>query len=261
MARARILKPSFFVNEDLAKIQPLGRLLFEALWCHAGSDGKLEDRPARLKIQCLPYDSCDVDTLLQELHEAGFIIRYSACGRQVIKIPCFSEHANPHPKEPESGLPEIEPGLATAEPRQKISCIVPVQPSLSKKILPSNRKSTSKGKREEEEKTEQATGLPEHCPPLPEGLDTPPVRQALNTWAAYKRKRGEKYKSSHGWTALLREFEPLGANAFCRAIDASMRSNYSGVFPARDPPKTTPRAADSSHNVLVNALKSKANDN
>ena len=37
--RARNLKPGFFKNETLAEIEPLGRLLFQGLWCMADREG------------------------------------------------------------------------------------------------------------------------------------------------------------------------------------------------------------------------------
>ena len=37
MARLRTIKPGFFMNEELASVPPLGRLLFEGLWCIAAA--------------------------------------------------------------------------------------------------------------------------------------------------------------------------------------------------------------------------------
>lgn len=106
MARARLIKPGFFKNEDLAKCDPLARLLFSGLWVWADKDGLLEDRPERLKIEILPYDNCDVDQLLNQLASRGFIERYEAKGIRCISVLKFSEHQNPHPNETPSGLPK-----------------------------------------------------------------------------------------------------------------------------------------------------------
>ena len=76
MARARSLKPGFFMNEVLAEIEPLGRLLFQGLWCLADREGRLDYRPKRLKAEILPYDDCNVEAQLQALHDRGFISRY-----------------------------------------------------------------------------------------------------------------------------------------------------------------------------------------
>jgi hypothetical protein len=105
MARARLLKPSFFVNDTLAEIPPLGRLLFQALWCLADREGRLADNPRRLKVEALPYDECDVDALLSELACRGFIVRYLANGERFIQVVKFSRHQNPHVREPASTIP------------------------------------------------------------------------------------------------------------------------------------------------------------
>lgn len=105
MARARNLKPSFFQNEDLAACGPLGMLLFEGLWCQADRDGRLEDRPVRLKVQVLPYFDADCDSLLNSLQEHGFILRYEVEGIKYIQVLNFAKHQNPHVKEAASSIP------------------------------------------------------------------------------------------------------------------------------------------------------------
>lgn len=107
MARARNIKPSFFTNEYLSELQPLARLLFIGLWCYADREGRLEDRPKRLKVDILPYDNCEIDKLLNSLANSpdGFITRYEADGRRYIQITNFAKHQNPHVKEQASTIP------------------------------------------------------------------------------------------------------------------------------------------------------------
>jgi len=105
MARTRDLKHAFFLDEELAKQPPLGRILFEGLWTIADRMGRLEDRPVRIKIQVLPFDDCDADELLNGLAEARFILRYEVAGRRYIQIRSFSRHQRPHPREQESAIP------------------------------------------------------------------------------------------------------------------------------------------------------------
>jgi len=69
MARARNIKPGFFMDDVLAEIEPLGRILFAGLWCIADREGRLEDRPKRIKAEVLPYDECDMDNLLEHSEE------------------------------------------------------------------------------------------------------------------------------------------------------------------------------------------------
>jgi hypothetical protein len=107
--RARNLKPGFFKNEELAEIEPLGRILFEGLWCMADREGRLEDRPKRIKAEVLPYDNCDVNGLLESLAKRGFILRYSVNDADFIQINNFLKHQNPHPKEAVSEIPAPPP--------------------------------------------------------------------------------------------------------------------------------------------------------
>ena len=69
-------------------------------------EGRLEDRPRRIKVECLPYDECDADALLDELAAAGFIVRYRVEGAAAyIAIPAFLRHQNPHVREAPAVLP------------------------------------------------------------------------------------------------------------------------------------------------------------
>jgi hypothetical protein len=105
MARARNIKPSFFTNDMLAEVSVLGRLLFIGLWTIADREGRLEDRPKKIKAEVLPYDDCDTDSLLNELAKNGFIVRYESSESKYIQILTFKKHQNPHIKEAESTIP------------------------------------------------------------------------------------------------------------------------------------------------------------
>ena len=83
----------------------MGRLLFIGLWIIADREGRLEDRPARIKVETLPYDNCDVDRLLDDLARFGFIIRYEVDGVRYIQITNFTKHQNPHKNEKASEIP------------------------------------------------------------------------------------------------------------------------------------------------------------
>lgn len=105
MARSRNIKPSFFTNDELAEIPAIGRLLFIGLWTLADREGRLEDRPKRIKAQLFAYDEVDCDAMLGELERAGFIQRYVAQGVRCIHIVNFLKHQMPHHKEAASELP------------------------------------------------------------------------------------------------------------------------------------------------------------
>ena len=106
MARARNIKPAIMGNEELAELEPITRLLFIYLWMLADREGRLEDRPKRIAAQALPYDrSADVGAMLDDLHKAGFIVRYEAQGIACIQILAFAKHQAPHVREADSTLP------------------------------------------------------------------------------------------------------------------------------------------------------------
>lgn len=105
MARARNIKPGFFTNDVLAECEPLARLLFAGLWLHCDREGRMEDRPKKIKAEILPYDTCDADALLNQLQAHGFILRYQAGDRRYIQVINFGKHQNPHIKEGASEIP------------------------------------------------------------------------------------------------------------------------------------------------------------
>ncbi len=105
MARARNIKPGFYKNEDLAECSIWARFIFPGLWMLADREGRLEDRPKRIKGELLPFDSQDAEPLLTELAARGFIERYEVAGRAFIQIVAFSKHQNPHHREAESSIP------------------------------------------------------------------------------------------------------------------------------------------------------------
>lgn len=114
MARARNIKPAFFLNDDLAEQNnPLGRLLFIGLWTLADYKGELEWRAGRIKAQLLPYDECDIKQLAINLDKSGFIRFYSDGSRIYINIPNFEKHQNPHKNERAQGsdIPAYSPAM------------------------------------------------------------------------------------------------------------------------------------------------------
>lgn len=109
MARARNIKPSLFKNEVLGVADPLLTILFESLWCLADREGRLEDRPLRIKGETFPYrEGIDVNGYLTELARMGFIRRYKVGETAVIQVLKFKEHQSPHNTEKKSTLPAYD---------------------------------------------------------------------------------------------------------------------------------------------------------
>lgn len=118
MARARNIKPGFFTNEDLVELDFATRLLFAGLWTLADREGRLEDRPKKIKIGVFPADNVDVEVMLQELHRCGFIKRYEVDGERFIQIVSWHKHQSPHHTEKKSEIPDEHGCLTVKEPKQ-----------------------------------------------------------------------------------------------------------------------------------------------
>lgn len=124
MARSRNLKPGLFKNEILGQADPLYTLLFEGLWLLADREGRLEDRPLRIKAEIFPYrEGLNVDAMLTWLVANGFVRRYKVDGAGIVQVIEFVKHQNPHKNESPSELPswderdatEPEPVRSTSE--------------------------------------------------------------------------------------------------------------------------------------------------
>ncbi len=214
MARKRMLDPSFFVDETVASLPPLARLLFQGLWGQADREGRLEDRPVRLKVQILPYDDCDVDSFLSLLAGARLILRYSGeGGTQVIQIRSFKKHQKPHPKEAKSVLP-----APSVESREKTLPAVKGTPE----SFPSESESKSESVRTELRLTPPA-------PTKPVIVRSGWAAEACDSWAAFLGtpnggKIGAALKplvEKHTWDVV----RPIWSDA-CAEAAASAESKF-----------------------------------
>ncbi|WP_336964076.1 hypothetical protein [Acinetobacter pittii] len=106
MARSRNIKPSFFMNEDIIELPYEARLLFVGLWTLADREGRLENRPKKIKMSLFPADDINVAEQLENISKFGFIELYNADGTDVIHIVNFVKHQNPHGLEKDSELPD-----------------------------------------------------------------------------------------------------------------------------------------------------------
>ena len=117
MARIRQIKPEFFIDDELAQCSRDARLLFIGLWVIADREGRLENRPGKIKAQVFPYDADmtaqKIGALLQQLAGKSFIIAYTAGERKLIQIRSFVRHQHCHVKEAASTLPPCPDQLAS----------------------------------------------------------------------------------------------------------------------------------------------------
>jgi len=119
--RIRYLKPDFFLDEDVADLEPLVRLFYAGLWTRADRSGRLEDRPERLKVEIIPYDKFDAEDALTQLAKQKrvsgrpFIQRYEVDGRRYIQILSWERYQKPHHSEKKSMIPAPPNGYITVK--------------------------------------------------------------------------------------------------------------------------------------------------
>lgn len=126
-ARIRTFKIDFFQDRDLCGFPYEYRLLFLGLWPLADREGRLEDNPIIIKAHLFPYDSVDVELILETLAQPKrkggppFIHRYAANGKEYIQIVNFTRHQRPHHTEKQSEIPPhgeltVKPPLDHGDP-------------------------------------------------------------------------------------------------------------------------------------------------
>jgi len=100
--RSRNIKPSFFLNSELAETDAFTRLLFIGLWCFADREGRFEWKPKKIHAAIFPYDhQLNIEQMLCNLMSLHLI----ACHDNIGYIPNFSKHQHPHPHEAKSCFP------------------------------------------------------------------------------------------------------------------------------------------------------------
>ena len=241
MARARNIKPGFFTNDVLAELPALTRLLFAGLWTIADREGRLEDRPKKIKAEVLPYDECDPDAMLEALQASGFIRRYTAAGKAVVQILAWDKHQNPHVKEAASTLPEMgNPDASTEQAPDKHSASTVQAPD-----------EDSKAGQPEPERAglipdsgfliPDSNAHPGAAAPAPAGAFVRPEWIPADTWAAYlKTRTGKKAKNEpHALGLIVKDLEAFRAKGHdpITVLNNSIKGGWAGVFE----PKTAPQ--------------------
>lgn len=124
MARSRSIKPGFYKNDMLAECSLEARLLFPGLWMLADREGRLENRPKKIKGEIFPFDDITVIKQLEELKKWGFIETYSYNSIEYIQISNFLKHQTPHSTEKDSDIPDSY-GYLTKYKRDRNNRIIP----------------------------------------------------------------------------------------------------------------------------------------
>ncbi|MCR4340268.1 MAG: hypothetical protein NUW01_10335 [Gemmatimonadaceae bacterium] len=245
MSRTRLIKPGFFTNDVLAEVPAIGRVLFAGLWTIADREGRLEDRPKRIKAELLPFDSANVDKLLDALAERGFITRYESGGQRIIQIVSFARHQSPHPKEPTSKLPAMDESVAcqcldtdntVSSPASYLDPILPSPLPLDPAPDAQQGAAPASGRTPRARKpplvpltdTERTELLEKWCPKLPDVNDR--IDLALEHEQHWKYPTGQK-RYCDNW--LRNDWERTQANG--RTMGTRANTNGRGSSPQDDP--------------------------
>lgn len=207
----RTLKPSFFSNEVLGQLSPLHRLLFAGLWVLADREGRLEDRPSRIKAEILPYDTCDVSQMLTDLATAKFITRYAVNGTACVLVDAFSKHQRPHLREAKSVLPapkaasrsrtqdRVTPSLRQVRARPEAGLdIAQDRPEPNLGSVEQEHRTTTTGNRDYNYREQgQEVGEKQEEKLGSAGAARPAARvTCADTWAAYREAYQGRYRTA-----------------------------------------------------------------
>ena len=210
MARSRNLKPDFFENEELVECEFWVRLLFAGLWTLSDREGRLEDRPKRIKMKIFPADNVDVEKGLSDLSAKGFVRRYEVENIKIIQVVNFLKHQKPHHQEKKSTLPPEPPSHqgASKDVRSRPDSLN--TDSLNTDSL--NKNICVESSTLDEPQNENFKLEPEEPPDKP---DQPNEKKLIfaelqnhfeRFWAAGMRKVGKK----SAWAAFERVYKTLG---------------------------------------------------
>lgn len=103
-SRTRLIQPTFFQNDQIAELTLEARLLFIGLWTIADKEGRLENRPKRIRAVLFPYDKIDICLKLTELADKGFVELYSFNSEECIQVVNWHRHQSVHVRETESTI-------------------------------------------------------------------------------------------------------------------------------------------------------------
>ncbi len=172
MGRIRTIKPEFFTSEDIVTLEPLTRLLYQALWCEADREGRLVYKPLTFKIRYFPADDCNIVAMCDALLTRGLLVLYESAGVMYAYIPTFHAHQHINPREAASQLPE--PPKEGRKSGSRASRVTDATTTREGRVPHAQGGKERKGK-EGEEKTNRQLGsncANEHSTPVPATRDS-----------------------------------------------------------------------------------------
>lgn len=210
MPRIRTIKPEFFTSEDIVSLSPLARLFFQACWCEADREGRMNWKPRTMKLRYFPADKCDIEAIAGEVVERGLLRIYTVNGETYAYIPSFGKHQHVNPREAHSSIPE--PPENDAHTTRDDAC--PTRDDASNLELTHREEGKGKERKGREGASARATQLSPEWEPEPEAeFPAALVARELPRFRDHWRGNGEAKKDWQAtWRNWLRrslEFAPL----------------------------------------------------
>ncbi len=107
--RSRVIKPDYFQDKDVNKLNEKDQKLFIGLWTLADKNGMLEYIPEVISGFIFPYHTkYNIPKMLENLENSGFIEIYSKESKEYLRVVNFQKHQNPHPKEAQYNIPDLK---------------------------------------------------------------------------------------------------------------------------------------------------------
>lgn len=158
MARIRTVKPEMARHEGLFHAEQETKLPIRFVWAMLPTicdrAGRFRWRPNILKLDILPYDAINFDSVLNEFWRRGFIQKYAVDGEIYGLIPTFLKHQCPNNKELKSTLPPPKDGVFLNPEK---ATLVPDQGQIKGNM---EREGEREGEREEQQRREE--GISNH---------------------------------------------------------------------------------------------------
>ena len=163
MARIRTIKPEFWEDEKLAKLQVQARLLFIGTWNFADDNGVLLANPVLMKSHIFPYEDIGISTIsewIDMLVENGMLIRTTYNGKDYLVIRKFLIHQKINRKSIRINIP-LPVVLQVIDEYNKTHGVL-TEPSLQEREQGIGKRNDGTGMEEEMKEESAPVGRPIH---------------------------------------------------------------------------------------------------
>jgi hypothetical protein len=210
MARIRSVHPGLFTDEAFMCLTPWARILLVGLLTEADDNGVFAWKPVTLKVRLLPADHVDVNPLLAELQQAGFLRQYDVRGSLYGAVRNFCRWQRPERPNTVHPLPDAIAEFvalgARGRGRRKQEAPPPAAPAPAQEASPRPRQREypslellQGGRAQPPEREERPAAAPpqrpreawEEGPPAWLEAATPPAEEDLRAPAARGSGRGD----------------------------------------------------------------------